>query len=81
MEWVEVTERTADRIRLRYYPEQNAAIGEYGEVTYFFLSDKWAFDKVHEDYPRSYAMHACNFARKRYQNGEKIPLSGLVAWY
>ena len=81
MEWVEVVERTASYIKLRYYPEQNAAIGEYGEVTYFFLSGKWVFDKIHDGYPRNYAMHACNFARLRYEKGEEIPRTGLVGWY
>ena len=81
MEWVEVVERTTDYIKLRYYPEQNTATGECGEVTYFFVSGKWVFDKIHEEYPRSYAMHACNFARHSFEKGEEIPSSGLVAWY
>ena len=66
-------------IRLRYYPNQNAAIGEYGEVTYYFSTDKWSFDKI--VFGTNYAMHACNFARRRYKSGEEIPQSGLVAWY
>ena len=81
MEWIEVIERTAKFIRLRYYPEQNAAVGDYGEVTYFFDEDNWTFDKIHGEYPRNYAMHACNFARHRFKNGEEIPQDGLVAWH
>lgn len=81
MEWVEVVERTNGYIKLRYYPEQNSANGEFGEVTYYFATDKWTFDKIHKDYPRNYAMHSCNFARCRYKAGEEIPPAGLVAWH
>ena len=78
MEWVQVIERTADFVRLRYYPNQNGARGEYGEVTYFFATDKWTFDKI--ALGTRYTMHACNFVRQRYRNGEEIPQEGLAAW-
>ena len=78
MEWVEVIEKTNEYIKLRYYPEQTSATGSFGEVTYFFAKDSWTFDKI--VIGTRYAMHACNFARNRYKNGEEIPQSGLVAW-
>ena len=78
MEWVEVIERTLEYIKLRYYPDKNSAIGSFGEVTYFFTEDKWTFDKIVGG--SRYAMHACNFARRRYKNNEKIPQNGLVVW-
>ncbi len=81
MEWVEVFERTAEYIRLRYYPCQNSAKGTFGEVTYFFATDKWTFDKTAEDYHVSYAMHAVNFARRRHKSGVEIPKNGMVAWH
>lgn len=79
MEWVKVMERTAEYIRLRYYPNQNAATGECGEVRYYFATDKWTFDKILAG--TNYAMHAVNFARRRYKAGEEIPREGLAAWY
>ena len=81
MEWVEVIKRTKEYIKLRYYPTQDSAVGAFGEVTYFFATDKWNFDKLADGYSLSYAMHACNFARERCKNGEEIPQSGLMAWY
>ncbi len=81
MEWIEVVMRTEDYIKLRYYPKQTAAVGPFGEVTYFFATDKWAFDKIADGYGTNYAMHACNFARQHYKNGEEIPQCSLTAWY
>lgn len=81
MEWIEVIARTEDYIKLRYYPKQTAAAGSFGEVTYFFATDKWAFDKIADDYGTNYAMHACNFARQRYKDGKEIPQCGLMAWH
>ena len=81
MEWIEIIQRTDDYIKMRYYPNQDKAAGLFGEVTYFFVSDKWIFNKIVEDYPASYAMHAVNFARYRHKANEEIPQSGLVAWH
>ena len=81
MEWVEVIEQTNEYIKVKYYPEQTEPIGEFGIVTYFLSSDEWTFDKIADDYSRSYAMHACNFVRSPYKNGEEICLGGMVAWY
>ena len=81
MEWVEVIEQTEESIKVKYYPEQTESIGEFGIVTYFLSSDKWTFEKLAENYPANYAMHACNFVRRPYKNGEKICLCGVVAWY
>ena len=79
MEWIEITERTSEYIRLRYYPNQNSAAGNYSEVRYYFATDKWTFDKISAG--TNYAMHAVNFARKHYKAGEEIPHEGLVTWY
>lgn len=81
MDWVEIIEQTKEYVKLHYYPEQTKAIGEYGVVKYFFDSDKWIFEKLVDSYPASYAMHACNFVRRLYKNGEEIPSCGTVAWY
>ncbi len=81
MEWVEVVEKNDEYIKVQYYPEQTKAVGEYGVVKYFVASDKWIFEKLVDKYPISYAMHACNFVRSPYKNGEEICLSGVAAWY
>ena len=81
MEWVEVVEHTDKYVKVNYYPEQSKAIGEYGVVKYFVDSDKWIFEKIVDTYPASYAMHACNFVRHPYKNGEEIPSGGIVAWH
>ncbi len=81
MEWIEVVEQTEEYIKLQYYPEKTEAVGEYGVVKYFFNTDKWIFEKLLDNYPTSYAMHACNFVRRPYKNGERIFLSGIAAWY
>ena len=79
IEWVEVVERTTEYIRLRYYPSLNKPEGEFGEVTYFFATDSWTFDKMAGS--SHFAMHACNFARQYFKAGEEIPDNGMVAWY
>ncbi|MBR5913319.1 MAG: hypothetical protein IKZ58_02990 [Selenomonadaceae bacterium] len=81
MEWVEIIEQTEEYVKVKYYPEQTKAIGEYGVVKYFFDSDKWIFEKLANSYATSYAMHACNFVRQPYKHGEKIPLCGIAAWH
>ena len=79
MEWVEVIERTSEYVRIRYYPNQSRAVGEFGEVKYFLTTGKWTFDKVVGG--TNYAMHAVNFVRLPHENGEEIPSSGISAWH
>ena len=79
MEWVELIELTDEIARLRYYPEQKEAVGEYGEITYYRQKDDWEFDKLAENFPSNYALHACIFARRCNQNGDFK--NGLTAWY
>ena len=81
MEWVEVIAQNEEYVKVRYYPEQSKAVVEYGVVTYFFNSDTWTFNKLADNYSRSYAMHACNFVRRPYKAGKSFPLSGINAWY
>ena len=81
MEWVELLELTNDFARLRYYPEQNSAVGEYGEVTYFRKTGQWRFDKLAEGYQSNYALHACKAAERIDKNGGTFPKSGIIGSY
>ena len=82
MEWIKLIELTEEIVRLRYYPEQHSAVGEYGEVTYLRKTDDWQFDKIAKDYPSSYALHACQAAQRceKFNNGD-FEREGLIGWY
>lgn len=81
MEWVEIIELTNEIIRIRYYPEQRSAVGEYGEVTYFRKADDWRFDKIVPEYGTSYALQACKAAQRCHKNGKFPKTGGVIGWY
>lgn len=81
MEWVEIIELTEEFIRIRYYPEQRAATGDYGEVTYFRKTDDWQFDKLVPPYGTQYALHACIAAQRCHKNGIFPKNGGVIGWY
>ena len=82
MEWIELIELTDEIVRLRYYPEQRSATGEFGEVTYFRKTEDWQFDKIAKDSPTNYALHACTSARyiDKSNNGN-FKKAWLVGWH
>lgn len=82
MEWLELIEVTDEKVRLKYYPEQTSACGEFGEITYFRKTEDWHFDKIAKSYGSNYALHAALAARRadKLNNGE-FKTSGLIAWY
>ena len=82
MEWIELIELTDEVVRLRYYPEQREAVGEFGEVTYSRKTQDWHFDKIAKGYPRNYALHACMSARQidKFNDG-KFKKAWRVGWY
>ena len=82
MEWLELIELTDEIVRLRYYPEQQSAVGSFGEVTYSCKTDDWRFDKIAEGYSTNYALHACQSARYvvKFNNGN-FKKEGYIAWY
>ena len=82
MEWLELIELTDEIVRLRYYPEQRSATGEFGEVTYFRKTEDWRFDKIADGYSRNYALHACQAAQRVDKlNGGMFHKEGLIGWY
>ncbi len=82
MEWIELIELTDEILRLRYYPEQRSATGEFGEVTYFRKTEDWQFDKIAKDSPTNYALHACQATRRVDKlNDGMFRKEGLIGWY
>ena len=82
MEWIEIIELTEDLIRVRYYPEQRSATGEFGEVTYLRKHDEWHIDKVAKGYPSSYGFHAGRAIQRheKFSSGE-FKREGIIGWY
>lgn len=83
MEFMELLEVTDEIVRYRYYPEQKAAIGNFGEVTYFRKTGKHRFDKIadNEGFGIEYALQACKAIHYMNTHSGKFIAQGINGWY
>ena len=83
MEFMELLEVTDEIVRYRYYPEQRAAQGEFGEVTYFRKTGQQRFDKIADTagFGIEYALQACKAIHYMDTHGGKFPAHGINGWH
>ena len=78
MESLELLEVNEDKVIYKYYPEQETE--SFGVVSVNRKTGERKIEKLFENYPNSYAFHACR-ELERYITKGNFPVKGGVAWY